>query len=332
MPSPTPPTSQPSPIGNILGKPQAPTVQPTKSKEQQLAELTAAAKAPPPARSGAVMTNQQPPARPVPAKPAASPSPGPTFGAIPTNQGLRVGIYGPGGIGKTTLAARAPGPVAFIDLDRSLPDLGKELEGLDIRNVQADTWPAVRAALALGPAWDPIKTIVIDSVSRLQELATEHMIQTVPHEKGNKVTKIEDYGYKSGYRNLLDLFMPVLQDLDAHVRAGRNVVLVLHECTKLCPNPQGDDWLRYEPRLEDRDNCPIRYRVKEWLAHLLFIGYEVVVTKDQVGKGSGERRIYPCELPHCMAKSRSLGKLLPAGTTSFAFPDGSQNDFWGMLL
>ncbi len=44
------------------------------------------------------------------------------FGAIEP-QGHRVGLFGPGGIGKTTLAATAPGPVGFIDLDDSLPIL-----------------------------------------------------------------------------------------------------------------------------------------------------------------------------------------------------------------
>jgi hypothetical protein len=45
--------------------------------------------------------------------------------------------------------------------------------------------------------------------------------------------------------------------------------------------------------------------VREWADHVLFVGYDVAV-KDGKGSGSGTRTIYPCELPHCMAKSRTL--------------------------
>ena len=53
------------------------------------------------------------------------------FGAI-EQQGHRIGIYSPGGTGKTTLAA-ALGPVAFFDLDDSLPVLRSSLADYDIR-------------------------------------------------------------------------------------------------------------------------------------------------------------------------------------------------------
>ncbi|MCK4626278.1 MAG: AAA family ATPase [Phycisphaerae bacterium] len=52
------------------------------------------------------------------------------FGSIEP-QGHRIGLFGPGGVGKTTLAATAPGPVAFIDLDDSLPILLPSLGNLD---------------------------------------------------------------------------------------------------------------------------------------------------------------------------------------------------------
>ena len=54
----------------------------------------------------------------------------------------------------------------------------------------------------------------------------------------------------------------------------------------------------------------IRLRVREWADHVLFVGYDVAV-KDGKGSGSGTRTVYPNELPHCMAKSRTLSQPLP---------------------
>ena len=70
---------------------------------------------------------------------------------------------------------------------------------------------------------------------------------------------------------------------------------------------QGD-----EPRLQSpaSGKASIRLRVREWADHVLFIGYDVTV-KDGKGKGSGTRTIYPCELPFCMAKSRTLAEPMP---------------------
>ena len=76
--------------------------------------------------TGANRTSFRPPVRKV------------AFGKIKP-QGHRIGVFGPGGIGKTTLAATAPGPVGFIDLDDSLPILLPSLGELDIRRVAGIT-------------------------------------------------------------------------------------------------------------------------------------------------------------------------------------------------
>jgi hypothetical protein len=262
--------------------------------------------APPPApRARAQSAGGEPPARTRTAV---------TFAPVPDGSGHRIVIFGPGGIGKTTLAATAPGPVAFFDLDDSLgiirPQLPEPVRTRINRVGCAPRWQDIRDMLGR-PGWDEIRTIIIDSATRAEELAVEHTLATVPHEKGHRVQRVEDYGFGKGYSHVYDTFLPLLGDLDQHARAGRHVILICHDCTASVPNPNGEDWIRYEPRLQSPSSgkSSIRLRVREWADHVLFVGYDVDV-HDGKAKGSGTRTIYPNELPHCMAKSRTLSQPL----------------------
>lgn len=263
------------------------------------------------------MTNR--PISKPPAPPAAAPRQGVLFGDIETaTAGHRVVMYGPGGIGKTTGAAQLPGPVAFFDLEDSLPILRPQLEAAgrldNIRPVRGiKDWASLRAALQ-SDGWDGIKSIVIDTGTKAEELAIEHTLANVTAD-GKRVTSIEGYGYGKGFTYVFDTFLPLLADLDRHARAGRNVVILCHDCTSTVPNPAGEDWIRYEPRLQSPNSgkASIRLRVREWADHVLFVGYDVNVKKGGKGEGHGTRTLYTTELPHCMAKSRTTNEVFAVG-------------------
>jgi len=158
------------------------------------------------------------PPRAAPNRPTP-PVPKVTFGRIPENTGHRMVLFGPGGIGKTTLAATAPGPVAFFDLDDSLSRLRDQLpDGVDVRPVEGVTgWADIRKALH-AEGWGDVQTVVVDSATKAEELAVAHTLATVPHEKGHRVDRIEGYGFGTGYAHVYETFLALLGDLDAHTR------------------------------------------------------------------------------------------------------------------
>jgi hypothetical protein len=239
------------------------------------------------------------------------------FGKIPDKKGHRIVLYGTGGIGKTTLACLAPGKVAFIDSDESLSALRSNLKSIGADEpsiVSVNSFKELREALQ-SDGWQGIQTIVIDSITKVEEWCIAHTIATVPHEKGNiKIKSIEDYGFGKGLQHVYETFLPLLADLDRHVRAGRNVIMVAHECTSNVPNPKGEDWIRYEPRLQNPKSGAnsIRLRCKEWADHMLFLNYDVVTDdkNKKKGQGSGTRTLYTSELPFCMAKSRTCSDTI----------------------
>lgn len=222
----------------------------------------------------------------------------------------RTVIYGPGGVGKTELAAN----LKQVGIRPLFLDIGTGTSFLDVERVSGiASWDELRAALNDETLWNGFNAVVIDDLTSAEELVKRWILENVSNEKGNRVNSIEGYGFGKGYTHVYEVFLQLLADLDRHIQAGRHVICIAHECTSNVPNPFGEDFLRYEPRLQtlkDGKNS-IRARVKEWTDHLLFVGFDVFVNESGKGQGSGTRTIYPIEMPTHMAKTRCLAEPIP---------------------
>ena len=266
--------------------------------------------------------------QPPPSRPQASPGKI-SFAEVSQRKGHRILLYGTGGIGKTTLACLAQGKTVFVDADESLPVLKSQLKALEIENpqvVSVSSWSTLRAALN-SPGWDGVSNIVLDTITKIEEWSLAHVLSTVKTDKGRTAEGIEDYGFGKGYKYAFENFLLLLGDLERHTRAGRNVFLIAHDCTSNVPNPKGEDYLRYEPRLQHagKGDASVRLRLKEWCDHVLFLGYDVEVNKATgVAEGHGSRTLYASELPFCMAKSRTF-----SGTINIDKPGDSP---WELIL
>lgn len=253
-----------------------------------------------------------PPAPPKPpaAKPPSVSSPQPrAFSASSgvTVRAHKVMIYGPGGIGKTELCANMKkiGIVPFfLDVDDGTPFL-------DVARIEPPlvSFDELRTVLNDDQLFDKYDAIVLDSLTRIEELAIEWVIANVKHDKGKPITCIDSYGWGKGFAHVFDAMLLLLSDLDRVIRTGKHVVCVCHECTETVPNPGGDDWIQYQPRLQSTKQGRIRERAKEWCDHLLRIEFDVHVVEGKA-QGSGSRTIYPTQTPTHWAKSRTLSESI----------------------
>lgn len=211
----------------------------------------------------------------------------------------KVLLYGPGGIGKTTLAAFAPGAKVIdlehrsghVDCDRITPDSG------------VWTFEALDYVLSTEEFWEGVETVVLDSVTKCEELIADWVCRTIP-DNGELRERIQDFGFGNGSHHVFSTWLGIMARCDAHVRAGRNVIFIAHDSVVEAPNPAGEDFLRYEPRLQDpkKGKSSIKLRLREEVDHVLFYNYDISAAKGKA-KGSGTRRIYSQERPMYMAKS-----------------------------
>ena len=230
----------------------------------------------------------------------------------------RILLYGPGGIGKSTLAALAPNPV-FLDVENGTNEIDvPRVEGLS-------GFRDLRVCLQSN-ALDGFSTIVLDSATRAEEWAIAHTLATVKAEKGATVTSIESYGFGKGYQHVFDTFLLLLADLDKRVRKGQHVILIAHDCITTVPNPMSEDFIRFEPHLQGprSGRASIRNRVVQWCDHVLFVGYDVLA-KEGKGIGAGTRTIYSSELPTHIAKSRRI-------SSNIAFSNASDGSIWNSIF
>lgn len=131
---------------------------------------------------------------------------------------LNVLIYGRPGIGKTTLACSADG-VFLFDFDRGIDRVEAHYQAENIFEPARweDLQPAVQEIAHTAAA----KTIVVDTIGKLLDLAVDYVRRTRPNLIQNDGTpNMKGYGYRN------QLFKEFLSSLNV---IGRNVVFVSHE-------------------------------------------------------------------------------------------------------
>jgi len=221
---------------------------------------------------------------------------------------MRITIYGVEGIGKSSFAAGAPSPL-FLDTEDGTSKL-------DVARVAVNSWDELMAWLdQLTTAEHEFKTVVIDTLDALEQKLWKHICEQ------KRIESIEDLGFGKGYVAALEHWREMLSKVERMRDArGIHVIFCAHATVKPFKNPEGEDFDRYQMKLNDK----AAGLLKGWCETVLFAQYETFAvedakTKRAKGVSSGNRLIRTQRTAAWDAKNRdSLPESLPLDWSEFS--------------
>lgn len=197
-----------------------------------------------------------------------------TSGKIPG--AVRVCLYGPEGIGKTTLASQFPNPL-FIDTEGGSGHL-------DVRRLPK---PASWLELLTEVDWvyahpDSCQTLVIDTADWAESLCIEQVCAK------EKKDSIEAFGYGKGYTYVAEEFGRLLNKLESVREKGIHIVITAHAKIQKFELP---DELGAYDRWSMKTSRQVAPLIREYVDALLFVNYKtVVVNVDGQGAQKGKNK------------------------------------------
>ena len=222
---------------------------------------------------------------------------------------LKVVIYGPEGIGKSTLASKFPRPL-FIDTEGSTRHMDVS------RTNKPSSWTMLMEQVSC--VWENPSicgTLVLDTADWAEHLCMAQICAE------KKICGIEELGYGKGYVYLAEEFGRLLNTLSEIADKGVHVVLTAHAIMRKFEQPdEMGAYDRWELKLQKK-TAPL---VKEWSDLLLFANYKTMsVAADNQGKKfkaqGGRRMIYTTHHPCWDAKNRlGLPEELPLDFSALA--------------
>jgi len=233
----------------------------------------------------------------------------------------KVVIYGPEGIGKSTLASMFPNTL-FIDTEGST-------KHMDVARLpKPSSWSMlIDEVNYVKNNPNVCSTLAIDTADWAEHLCVAELCAK-SQKKG-----IEDFGYGKGYVYLAEEFGRLLNLLEDLIELGINVVMTAHAQMRKFEQPDElGAYDRWEMKLQKK-TAPL---VKEWADMVLFANYKThVVNVDGQGaqKGTnkaqgGKRIMYTTHHPCWDAKNRhGLPDEIPLDYSAIAhcITVGSQN-------
>lgn len=174
--------------------------------------------------------------------------------------------------------------------------------------------------------------MVIDTLDWLEPMLYAHVVAAA---KKADIRSIEDFGYGKGYVLAQQEARQLLARLDRLTAAGMAVVILSHCQIKSFHNPQGDDFDRYEPKV----NAKIAGLFREWCDAVLFAQFDQYTKKENArakakAYGGESRIVHTTHSAAWDAKNRfGLPDTMPLDMQTIleAIAKGAPSDTSGMV-
>jgi hypothetical protein len=170
----------------------------------------------------------------------------------PTDRPVICTITGDSGMGKTSLASTFPKPI-FIRAEDGLQSVPSE--------IRPDAFPVIKKVDQL---WEQLtalmhekheyKTLVIDSITALERLFIQYVIDSDP--KNPKSINTALGGYGAGLSAVASMHQRVRKAAGLLADKGMNIVFIAHADTETIELPDTDPYTRYQLRLGKKSVAP----------------------------------------------------------------------------
>ena len=194
----------------------------------------------------------------------------------PAPRPVVVTLLGDAGMGKTSLAATFPNPVVVRVEDgvQGVPEKFRP-DALPVVKTVEQLWEQLNALVSEKHDY---KTVIIDSITQLEAIFEKHVVDGDP--KRPRTINQANGGYGAGWVAVGNMHQRVRAAATALVERGVNVVFIAHADRTVVSPPDGDEYTRYDLRLNKRSVSPYTDNVD-------LIGYLALNTYT---KGDGERK------------------------------------------
>jgi hypothetical protein len=172
--------------------------------------------------------------------------------STPKDRPIVATILGDAGLGKTSLAATFPKPIFIRAEDglASIPEGHRPKAFPRLRSV-SDLWDQLTVLVKDD---HPYSTVVIDTITKLETMFVDHVIEADP--KNPRGIQQAFGGYGAGRDMVSSMHRRVRKAADVLVDRGINVVFVAHADTVRIEPPDADPYTKFSVRLHEKSMQP----------------------------------------------------------------------------
>ena len=242
----------------------------------------------------------------------------------------RITIYGAPGIGKSSLANQFPDPLFLLTEQSGLVGI----KAIQPPSTLAQMWENTKSLYELEKL--PFKTLIVDSISKLDQLVIDHILaKEKPNKEGKKPSSLATAcgGYGAGFQAAQQLHRGFKAILDKFQDRGVTVIYIGHLSTVKHKAPDLEDFDKYsiimnseksrEPYIDDVD-CVLFCKLRSYLSETENGRTLIKSTEDRIlitgvsdGHVSKNRFSMPAELAMSF---NDISKYIP-------FYTGEDNEF-----